>query len=56
LPSAAKDQGLQQGNPNKLITAFPLIVIPDFLLPLAVLLHLALWRNWAGDGARRMNL
>jgi len=28
-------------NPNKLITAFPLVMIPVFLVPLAVLLHLA---------------
>ena len=28
-------------NPNTLITAFPLVMIPVFLVPLAVLLHLA---------------
>jgi len=27
--------------PNRLITAFPLVLIPVFLVPLSILLHLA---------------
>jgi hypothetical protein len=36
-------------NPNTLITAFPLVMIPVFLVPLAVLLHLASLAKLSAD-------
>ena len=41
LSSPSPIQSLAVDNPNTLITAFPLVMIPAFLVPLAVLLHLA---------------
>ena len=41
LSSPSPVQVLAVDNPNTLITAFPLVMIPVFLVPLAVLLHLA---------------
>jgi hypothetical protein len=41
LSSPSPIQSLTFDNPNTLITAFPLVMIPVFLVPLAVLLHLA---------------
>jgi hypothetical protein len=41
LSSPSPIQKLAFDNPNTLITAFPLVIIPVFLVPLAVLLHLA---------------
>jgi hypothetical protein len=41
LSSPSPIQSLAFDNPNTLITAFPLVMIPVFLVPLAVLLHLA---------------
>jgi hypothetical protein len=41
LSSPSPIQSLAIDNPNNLITAFPLVMIPVFLVPLAVLLHLA---------------
>jgi hypothetical protein len=41
LSSPSPAQLLALGNPNTLITAFPVVMIPVFLVPLAVLLHLA---------------
>jgi hypothetical protein len=41
LSSPSPIQSLAVDNPNTLITAFPLVMIPVFLVPLAVLLHLA---------------
>jgi hypothetical protein len=41
LTSPSPMQMLASANPNKLIGAFPLVMIPVFLVPLAVLLHLA---------------
>ncbi len=41
LSSPSPIQAFAFDNPNKLITAFPLVMIPVFLVPLAVLLHLA---------------
>ena len=41
LSSPSPVQALAFDNPNTLITAFPLVMIPVFLVPLAVLLHLA---------------
>lgn len=41
LSSPSPLQALAFGNPNTLITAFPLVMIPVFLVPLAVLLHFA---------------
>jgi hypothetical protein len=41
LSSPSPIQRLAVDNPNTLITAFPLVMIPVFLVPLAVLLHLA---------------
>jgi hypothetical protein len=41
LTSPSPMQMLAFANPNELIGAFPLVMIPVFLVPLAVLLHLA---------------
>ncbi len=41
LSSPSPIQTFAFDNPNTLITAFPLVMIPVFLVPLAVLLHLA---------------
>jgi hypothetical protein len=41
LTSPSPMQMLAFANPNKLVGAFPLVMIPVFLVPLAVLLHLA---------------
>jgi hypothetical protein len=41
LTSPSPVQPLALDRPNELITAFPLVLIPVFLVPLAVLLHLA---------------
>jgi hypothetical protein len=41
LSSPSPIQELAFDNPNTLITAFPLVRIPVFLVPLAILLHLA---------------
>jgi hypothetical protein len=41
LSSPSPIQKLAFDNPNTLITAFPLVMIPVFLVPLAVLLHFA---------------
>ncbi|HEY1758541.1 MAG TPA: hypothetical protein VGG72_24435 [Bryobacteraceae bacterium] len=41
LSSPSPAQLLALGHPNTLISAFPLVMIPVFLVPLAVLLHLA---------------
>jgi hypothetical protein len=45
LTSPSQFQMLALDAPNKLISAFPLVMIPVFLVPLSVLLHLAsLWK------------
>lgn len=41
LSSPSPIQVFALDNPNTLITAFPLVMIPVFLVPLAILLHLA---------------
>ena len=41
LSSPSPIEKLAFDNPNTLITAFPLVMIPVFLVPLAILLHLA---------------
>jgi hypothetical protein len=41
LTSPSPLQMLSLDKPNELVTAFPLVMIPVFLVPLAVLLHLA---------------
>jgi len=41
LSSPSPLQKFAFDNPNTLITAFPLVMIPVFLVPLAILLHLA---------------
>lgn len=41
LTSPSPLQLLSLGQPNELISAFPLVLIPVFLVPLSVLLHLA---------------
>jgi hypothetical protein len=41
LTSPSRLQMLALDRPNELISAFPLVMIPAFLVPLAVLLHLA---------------
>jgi hypothetical protein len=41
LSSPSPLQKFALDNPNRLITAFPLVMIPVFLVPLAILLHLA---------------
>ena len=45
LTSPSPIQLLAFDRPNLLITAFPLAMIPVFLVPLAVLLHLASWQK-----------
>jgi hypothetical protein len=45
LTSPSPVQLLSLDRPNELITAFPLAMIPVFLVPLAVLLHLASWQK-----------
>jgi hypothetical protein len=45
LTSPLRFQILALGSPNVLISAFPLAMIPVFLVPLAVLLHLASLRK-----------
>jgi hypothetical protein len=45
LTSPSPVQLLALDRPNELITAFPLAMIPVFLVPLAVLLHLASWQK-----------
>lgn len=41
LTSPSPLQMLSLDKPNELVTAFPLVMIPVFLVPLAILLHLA---------------
>lgn len=41
LSSASQFQLLSQNNPNTMITAFPLVLIPTFAVPLSIVLHLA---------------
>jgi len=41
LTSPSPLQMLSLDKPNELVTAFPLVMVPVFLVPLAVLLHLA---------------
>jgi hypothetical protein len=41
LTSPSPLQKLSLDKPNELVTAFPLVMIPVFLVPLAILLHLA---------------
>lgn len=41
LTSPSPFQMLSLDKPNELVTAFPLVMIPVFLVPLAILLHLA---------------
>ena len=41
LSSPSRLQMFAFGNPNELITAFPLVLIPVFLVPLSILLHVA---------------
>ncbi len=45
LTSPSPVQLLALDRPNALITAFPLVMIPVFLVPLAALLHLASWQK-----------
>ena len=45
MTSPSPVQLLALDRPNELITAFPLAMIPVFLVPLAVLLHLASWQK-----------
>jgi hypothetical protein len=59
LSSPSRLQMFAFDNPNKLIGAFPLVMIPVFLVPLAVLLHLAslkkLRQSEAARAARRLD-
>ena len=41
LSSPGPFQALALENPNILITAFPLVLVPVFAVPLSILLHLA---------------
>jgi hypothetical protein len=41
--------------PNELISQFPLVLIPVFLVPLSVLLHLASLAKLRGDALRDNN-
>jgi hypothetical protein len=53
LSSPSPLQQLAFDRPNVLITAFPLVMIPVFLVPLAVLLHLASLRKLRHADERR---
>lgn len=57
LSSPSPLQKLAFDSPNLLISAFPLVLVPVFLVPLSILLHLAslrkLWRAEAGRVAPR---
>jgi len=48
LTSPSPLQLLALDRPNELISAFPLAMIPVFLVPLSVLLHLASWQKLRG--------
>lgn len=48
LTSPSPVQLLALDRPNTLVTAFPLVLIPVFLVPLSVLLHLASLRKLSG--------
>ena len=54
LTSPSPLQMLAFDQPNRLVTAFPLVLIPVFLVPLSILLHLAslkkLQKSEAGQG------
>jgi hypothetical protein len=53
LTSPSPLQRLALDRPNELITAFPLVMIPVFLVPLSILLHLAsLWKLRQAETAR----
>lgn len=51
LTSPSPVQKLAFDRPNELITAFPLVMIPVFLVPLAVLLHMASLEKLGQPGA-----
>ncbi|MFZ0957005.1 MAG: hypothetical protein WAN60_11735 [Candidatus Sulfotelmatobacter sp.] len=45
LTSPSPLQRFAFNNPNELISAFPLAMIPVFMVPLSILLHLAVWKK-----------
>jgi len=51
LSSPSPLQSFAMDHPNTLITTFPVVMIPVFLVPLAVLLHLASLANLARNDA-----
>lgn len=54
LTSPSPFQLLSLDKPNELVTAFPVVMIPVFLVPLSVLLHFAsLWKLRRAAEARR---
>jgi hypothetical protein len=54
LTSPSVFQRFSLDRPNLLISAFPLVLIPTFLVPLAILLHVvSLTQLWRGSGAPR---
>jgi len=54
LTSPSPLQQLAFDRPNLLITAFPLVLIPTFLVPIAVLLHIASLGRLARDAGGKM--
>lgn len=45
LTSQSPFQLLAFDNPNQLITAFPLVLIPVFAVPLSIVLHFVVWKK-----------
>jgi hypothetical protein len=56
LTSPSELQMLAFDRPNQLISAFPLVMVPVFLVPLAVLLHLASLQKLRASAASRTEL
>jgi hypothetical protein len=52
LTSPSPFQMLALDRPNELISAFPLVLVPTFLVPLSVLLHLASLTKLGRDDAK----
>ena len=55
LTSPSRFQMFAFGAPNELIAAFPLVMIPVFLVPLSILLHLASLEKLRRTEAKRQN-
>ena len=55
LTSPSRFQMFALGAPNELIAAFPLVMIPVFLVPLSILLHLASLEKLRRTEAKHQN-